>query len=751
MSQTSPIAKSYIELIPTISGITAEMRQQLGAIATTAANTLGDGFRQAAVSGVNDINHAMANIHIPTAAMSHQMQQVATHGATSLQTALAGVQIPAAPIAAATSQGAHTGMQGGMVSGIKAAGPKILAGIAALGIGALVGKSIGTAMEMENGGAKTKASLNLSAGQSATATKASSNLYAGNYGDSLEGVNTAVTAALSSFSNLRDGSSADIEAITKKALNMNAVFELDTARSTQVASQMITTGFAKDGVEAMDMLSAAMQKVPVSVREDIVDALDEYGPFMQNLGLQGEEGMGLLVAGAQKGMYGIDKTGDALKEFTILSTDMSTGAKAGYDAIGLSQSEMAAKILAGGSTAKGAFGQIVKGLQSIKDPVEQQTAALALFGTPLEDLGTKDIPKFLQSLSGVPGGMGDISAAAAQMDADLSNTASGSLESFKRSLEITFGEAAIPLVKELQPMLAQATAWISANKDEIQTWIRDIAGAIGAVLVPAYQFLMPIISSVTQFLNDNKESIRQMMPVIITLGAVIGGLALIGNVVAPIAGLVSMLWTAVPAFWAAATASTGFGISMLPLIALGAVVFAVGYAIGTFLYGLVTDFDGTMKFLGEAMVGIGWLFLSIGAVIANGLIGIVNLVPLAINALIIGVNAITGTVGIPAIPMIPTIPFIPLPTMATGGDVMAATALVAGEKEPETIVNRGKMNTMIDQIIEGKIGGNNNGAPNIDINITVQKGVSDNDETLAQKVALATSAAAGAAWAQKRA
>lgn len=750
MPQSSPITTSYIELLPTITGITADMRRQLATIATTAANTLGDGFRQAAVAGVNDINQAMRNINIPTQAMNQQLQQVANHGANSLQSAIAGVNIPAAPITAATSQGASAGMQGGMVNGIKAAGPKILAGIAALGIGAVVAKSIGTAMELENGGAKTKASLGLSVGQSDTAKQASSSLYRGNYGDSLEGVDTAVTNALSSFADLRNGSSADIEAITKRALNMNSVFELDTARSTQVASQMITTGFAKDGVQAMDMLSAAMQKVPANVREDIIDAVDEYGPFMQQLGLQGEKGMSLLAAGAQKGMYGIDKTGDALKEFTILSTDMSSGVKEGYDAIGLSQKEMAGELLKGGDHASTAFSKIVKGLQGIKDPVEQQTAALALFGTPLEDLGTKDIPKFLESLGGIPGGMGDISAAAAQMDADLGSTAAGSLESFRRNLEVTFGEAAIPLIKELQPMLSQATAWISANKGEIQTWVRDIAGAISAVLVPAYEFLMPIISGVTQFLNDNKQAIHDLMPVIITLGAVIGGLVLIGNVVAPIASLVGVLWTAVPAMWAAATGATAFGVSILPLIAVGAVIFAVGYAIGTFLYGLATDFDGTMKYLGESMAGIGWLMLSIGAIIANALIGIVNLVPLAINALILGVNSISGLVGIPAIPFIPLVPFIEMPQMATGGDVMGPTALIAGEKDPETIVNRGKMNTMIDDIINGKIGGNNNAAPTVINHITVTKNTGEDDESLAQRVALAIKVDSGAAWNQKR-
>lgn len=748
----SAITKSYIELIPTISGITSEMRRQLGTIATTAANTLGDGFRQAATAGVNDINHAMRQITIPTQAMNSQLQSVAHQGGTALQNAMANVQVPSTAISTSTAQGAHNGLQGGLVSGIKAAGPKILAGIAALGIGAVVGKSIGTAMDIENGSAKTKASLGLNSAQADTASKASRNLYAGNYGDSLEGVSEATTNALSSFADLRNGSSSDIEAITKKALNMNSVFEIDTARSTQVASQLITTGFAKNGTEAMDMLSAAMQKVPANVREDITDALDEYSPFMQQLGLAGDKGMSLLVAGAQKGMYGIDKTGDALKEFTIRAVDMSTASQAGYDAIGLSQKDMAAQLLKGGDSAAGAFSKIVKGLQGIKDPVEQQTAALALFGTPLEDLGTKDIPKFLSSLNGIPGGMGDISAAAKQMDDDLSNTAAGSLESFKRNLEITFGEAAIPLVKELQPMLAQATTWITANKDEIQKWIHDIATAVGSVLGPAYQFIMPIVSSVTQFINDNKQAIHDMMPVIITLGTVIGGLAIIGNIVSPIAGLVGMLWTAVPAFWAAATASTGFGISLLPLIALGAVVFAVGFAIGTFLYNLATNFDGTMAWLHDSMVGIGFLFVSIGAMIANAFIGIVNLVPLAINAMINGVNGISGAIGIPAIPLVPMVPFVPFPQMATGGDILGPTTLVAGEKDPETIVNRGKMNQLMDDVINGRVGQNNsNAAPIIHNEIIIQKGVADDDESLAQKVALATAAATGAAWAQKRA
>jgi len=384
-----------------------------------------------------------------------------------------------------------------------------LAVTAAAAIGAALSKGIAESIDIEAGTDQLQASLGLTEEQSATAGKAAGSLFAQNYGASMEDVNIAVEAVMSSIKGMRDASDADVESMTAKMMNLSTVMGVDVARAAQVAGQMITSGIATDGTHAADLLTASLQKVPKNVREDILDAVDEYGPFMANLGIKGEEAMGLLVQASAKGMYGIDKTGDALKEFGIRATDMSTASKAGYDALGMSQEEMSAKLLAGGDTAKQAFGDIIHGLQEMKDPVAQSQAALALFGTPLEDLSVTEIPNFLGALDPMGDKFDSVAGAADKMGKDLTSNAKSGFDGFKRQAEaalITFVQGNImPSVSQFAgflntnvgPAITQLGAWITTDAlpalrgfgqwfTDNQATITNWATGIGFILIPLF-------------------------------------------------------------------------------------------------------------------------------------------------------------------------------------------------------------------------------------------------------------------------
>ena len=255
---------------------------------------------------------------------------------------------------------------------------------------------------------------------------------------SFDDIANAVVAVQTSFGGFGNMTADEFDQATTNALNFSKRFEVDTARVTQVVGQMMKTGLVGNATEAFDLLTSAAQKVPAAVREDVLDAVDEYGPFFTQLGIKGSDAMGMLVAASEKGMYGIDKTGDALKEFTIRATDMSTATAGAYQALGMNQQQMTKDLLAGGDTGAAAFQKIIKGLRDMKDPVAQSQAALALFGTPLEDLGTKDIPKFIESLAGGQSALGDFSGSAARMGDDLNNSMGARLEVLKNKVMVWF-------------------------------------------------------------------------------------------------------------------------------------------------------------------------------------------------------------------------------------------------------------------------------------------------------------------------
>lgn len=351
----------------------------------------------------------------------------------------------------------------------------IAGGIVAAGVGAALSNGIQNAIELDSARGKITAQLGLTESESARIGNVAGTLYAQAYGESVEEVNTAVGNVVTSIEGMRGATEESLEAMTAKALNFGQAFEIDTARSTQVVGQLIKSGLVADANEGFDLLTAAMQKVPAAVREDVMDAADEYGPFFASLGMEGEEAFSLLAKGAETGMYGIDKTGDALKEFSIRATDMSTASKAGFDAVGLSQEEMANKILAGGDSAKGAFDQIVQGLLDIEDPAARSNAAIALFGTPLEDLGVTEIPNFLASLQGVEGGLGDVAGAADQMGKDLNDNAGTSWEQLSRTWDSIIGQLGTALL----PILKELADWANENPVVLQI----LAAAVGVLAV----------------------------------------------------------------------------------------------------------------------------------------------------------------------------------------------------------------------------------------------------------------------------
>lgn len=322
-----------------------------------------------------------------------------------------------------------------MVGGWTGAGI-IAAGALGVALGMELVDQFFGAIERDAGRDRLAAALGLSGAGSERAGAIAGGLYANAYGDSLGQVNEALAAVSTTIAPIDSWATTDAEltALTAKALDFAAVFGTDVTEAVAAAGSMVQRGIATDGANAFDLMVASMQKVPSAMRGDFMDAVEEYSDEIMMLGFSGEEAMAMLVGASKKGPFWLDKTGDAMKELTIRGTDMSATSVAAYEAAGLSAEDMAAKILAGGPAAKEAMSQIAKGLLSIKDPTARANAAIALFGTPLEDLGVSKIPEFLTSLGTLEGGFGGVEGAADDMGATLNDNLATDIESIKRKL-----------------------------------------------------------------------------------------------------------------------------------------------------------------------------------------------------------------------------------------------------------------------------------------------------------------------------
>ena len=347
---------------------------------------------------------------------------------------------------------------------------RLQAGAAAGGllVGAALATSIASGLDTEVATDQLVASLGATGEEAENLGRTAGALYNKGLGESAADTANAVEASVSSFDDLVGTS---LEKVSEQVLNISKAFEIDVARAAQVAGQAVESGLAGDATEAVDLLTASLQRVPKAVREDLVDAVDEYGPFMSAVGIKGEKAFGLLVNASKKGMYGIDKTGDAIKEFGILATDMGSRSAAAYELIGMSQKDMTAELLAGGDRGAAAFDKIVAGILAIEDPVKQSQAALGLFGTPLEDLGVTEIPKFLGSLQTMEGGLGDVAGATDRLGETLNDNAKTKLEAFKRQAQ----SALVEQLAKAIPYIEATFGWFQRNSG----WITPVATGLG--------------------------------------------------------------------------------------------------------------------------------------------------------------------------------------------------------------------------------------------------------------------------------
>ncbi|MFB7843823.1 hypothetical protein [Microbacterium sp. NPDC056052] len=402
--------------------------------------------------------------------------------------------------------------------GAKGAGAKLPGWMAAAGAlaataaAAAFGAAFVNAVNVEAGNQKVAAQLGLTEEESRRAGDAAAGAYKAGFGESMAGVQETTAGVISSIRGMREASVDELEGIVSGVQMLSDSFGIEADRISQVVGQMLSTGLASSAEEGLDLLTASLQRVPAAVREDVMDAVDEYGPFFAQIGLSGEEAMSALVTASEKGMYGIDKTGDAVKEFGLQMQDMAKNGPV-LEGLGLNAEEMAAKFLAGGDSSREAFQQIVDGLLGMQDPVAQSAAAVSLFGTPLEDLNTGEIPAFLQGLSDMEGGLGDVSGSMQAMSDTAGDSVAAKWDQVTRSFEGVVTTVAGQLLPALVPLLD----WAAENP----ALLGAVAAAVGAMAVAWGVY------TVAQWAANAAILANPITWIVLAIGAVIAALVLL--------------------------------------------------------------------------------------------------------------------------------------------------------------------------------------------------------------------------------
>ncbi|WP_378735412.1 phage tail tape measure protein [Nocardia brasiliensis] len=345
-------------------------------------------------------------------------------------------------------------------------------GAATIGVGAAM-QTVTEAMSREASVDVLAAQLGATPELAAEYGRIAGDLYKQGLGESFADVTQAVGTVQAAFDTLGYEGEASIDKVTERALNFQQVFGTEVPESIQTVSQLVTNGLAKDSTEAFDLLTTSFQRIPALMRDELPEIINEYGTHFRGLGFNGQEAFALLVDAAEKGKWALDKTGDALKEFTLLGSDMSQSSQDAYKAIGLDAQAMSDAVAAGGDQAQSALQQVANGLLGVQGPAERANLAIALFGTPVEDLAVDQIPQFLEALAGGSQSMTGFAGAADQMGRTVGDNAATALEKLKR--EVQGG---------LVDGLTSAAQWIDQNR-EVALGLGIALGTLGTALLAA--------------------------------------------------------------------------------------------------------------------------------------------------------------------------------------------------------------------------------------------------------------------------
>lgn len=452
------------------------------------------------------------------------------------------------------------GEKGGnrLVDGFKNAAKK--AGVAAgAAVGALVAKGFYDALNDGNSVARMNAAMGLSPQNAAKAGQAARNLYREAYGASVDETASAVEAVMTSVEGMADAPMRDIEKLTAKMIDMSKVFDTDVAQAAAVAGNAVKLGVVGSLDEGLDYMTATMQKVPVFLRGEAIDAMGEYLPHLANAGVVGGRAFEVIASSVQAMTYGIDGSGDAVKELITKTIEMADPTRAAFEAIGLDADAMSNAIAVGGHAADEAVSKISNALLGVNDPAERARMALAIFGTPVETIGLHQLPQFLEALNGTKSSLGEVEGAAQRMGETLNGTPATALEGFKRTLMGAFTDGAGSFIQGLQNIETEAEGgflttvnelglgvrgvfeWAVEHKEDIVAFGKDVAiialafaayevavvgTAVGAKLWSA---LLPIMSGQTNILAIAQAKLNAMWlanPIGLVVGAIIGLVAI---------------------------------------------------------------------------------------------------------------------------------------------------------------------------------------------------------------------------------
>lgn len=375
---------------------------------------------------------------------------------------------------------------------------------------AIGGMAVNTAKDVDKAVGSYIASTGTAKEESEKFETVLTNIYKNNYGEDFQDIADSMSQVKTQLNNIGD---TELQNVTEDALALRDTFGYEVNESVR-ATKMLMDQFGISSSEAYNLIAQGAQQ-GLDKNGDLLDSINEYSVHFKQNGLNATDMFNTFKLGAENGAFSIDKVGDAIKEMGIRMKDGS--ATDSLKAMKLNANDISDAFGQGGDKASWAFGQVIDGLKNIKDPIKQNTAGVAIFGTMWEDLGAEAVLSMTQYGNAFDETLDSMN----QLKEVKYDNLSDMFEGLKRNAELLLlplGNALMPILTKLinlvvdnmpmiQGIFEQMTPVITQLFEKLMPPIMDIIQSLLPVLFDLFQELMPVITQILQ----------SVLPVIIEL------------------------------------------------------------------------------------------------------------------------------------------------------------------------------------------------------------------------------------------
>lgn len=358
------------------------------------------------------------------------------------------------------------------------------------------------------------------------------NVYASGMGESFDDI----AGTMAEIKTITGETGKELENTTKNALAMRNTFDFDVKESMTAVDQLMKN-FGVSSETAFNLIAQGAQN-GANKNGDLMDIVKEYSVHFKQIGLDAEGMMNTLVAGADSGAFSMDKVGDAVKEFGIRTREGGDDINAVYTKMGLNAAEMTKAFGEGGKAGEDAFKKVLQGLSTIENPIEQNAAGVALFGTMWEDLG-KDA---VLALGDITNKVSDSKDALEGINKIKYNSFGEAMEGIGRQFQASFF---VPLGEKVLPLLNEFANFIQANMPMVTGLLNSAFEKVGESMGSVTPLISGTFETLTQLIGFLIEIGGNLLPTIASAGMDIGGplMTLAENILPVLAELVGFFVT----------------------------------------------------------------------------------------------------------------------------------------------------------------------------------------------------------------